>query len=277
LREITEVYDEQARIREIDQAIGTGLLTDAEKERLEMEKRALLLRDQIRDTEDERDAAVDASQERIDALEAEKLAAEERLKAAELAEEAARAQLEIAQDQLEAAEALVDIQIDQNNLLQEQLDLLKKLTSGGAGAGGIEPMDWDEILNIEGLDRAEQAWADRMQGLADFWEQKKVDEMFANAEKAADNFVLALEAFLPALDPLIGENGALGKLNGAISDFLGLFSDTRANFSEGFIRHNFEPEDPSLLQNIATFLKPILDALKNFPWEDVGNSIVIVV
>jgi tape measure domain-containing protein len=144
-RQLDNELEEAQKIRKIDAALATGLLTVEEKLRLELEKRGILLRRQIRETEAERKAAVSAAQEKLDAEKEAQKAAED---AAELqkriALELAREQLDATKEQASAAKALVEVQTENNRLLAEQLALLEKI-AGRAGSTDPEDDDFDWI------------------------------------------------------------------------------------------------------------------------------------
>lgn len=127
LRDMEEGGQEQARLAKIEQALASGLLTEEEKQRLEREKQGLLLRQQIRDTEKQRDAAVDAAQSQVDA-------AQEQRDAAAEAVNTAQAQVDAMQEQLDTYEALLGIQTEQNSLIKQQLQLLERLAAAAAAA-----------------------------------------------------------------------------------------------------------------------------------------------
>jgi tape measure domain-containing protein len=81
LHDLTQGYEDQTRLAKIQEAIGTGLLTDEERLRLETEKRAIELRAQIRAVEEQRDTEVAAAEKIVKAHEAEVAAAEARVAA----------------------------------------------------------------------------------------------------------------------------------------------------------------------------------------------------
>ena len=164
LEEVTEEYDDQVRLEKITAALASGLLTDEEKRRLEMEKRAIEIRAQIRATEDQRDAELEGAEAVVSARRAEEQAAQRALDLAEEQMQIAEDQLELAEEQLATAEAVIDFQIKQNELLSEQLSLVEALAKaasdlagamGDAGAGGVgipefempefEPIDFSAV------------------------------------------------------------------------------------------------------------------------------------
>lgn len=238
LRAVTEEYDEQRRLNQINSAISTGLLTDAEKERLAMERRSIQIKQQIRNVEDERDAAKSAIEDRIRAYELERDAAQARVDALEdvveqleKAEEAAQAELDAAQERLDLYKSIIDEQIKQNDLVQEQINLLKQLEDalkGGGGGGGIEDM-------FEGLGGAAGAADSKVKDLSESIRKFRLSDkrwitnppslpqIFRDMEDAIDKVSAAFANLELALAPLIGEGGALTNLNTALGKLPGAF------------------------------------------------------
>jgi hypothetical protein len=121
--------EEQDRLAEIEQAMASGLLTESEMASLANEKRQIELRQQIRTTEDARDAEVSAAQDKVDA---------------------AQAQMDAISAQIELQKSSIDVQIEQNNLIREQIKLMEQQAAAakaatdaakvaGGGAGGVIP------------------------------------------------------------------------------------------------------------------------------------------
>lgn len=94
--------DDTGRIREIDKAMATGLLTSQEYENLSLEKRGIILDQQIEQTKIDKENAVSAAQAKLDA----------------------------AKELYDVTKAYLEVQIRNNELLKEQLDLLNKLKEG---------------------------------------------------------------------------------------------------------------------------------------------------
>jgi len=263
LRQVTEEYDEQLRLNEINAAIGTGLLTDAEKERLEMEKRSIGLKQQIRTVEDERDAAVDAIEARITALEAERDAAQLRQDAAEAAEQAAQNELDAAQERLDLTKAIIDEQIKQNELIQDQINLLKKLAeasaSGGAGA-------------IEDLSEAFGDFGDTLETVTG-----KSKLLISKMRISVDNFIKGLEGMSGALDPLTGEGGALSLLNesmtGLYNALFGISTEVPFSSVIGPAGNLFaEAETPA--SKFSEAVDKIAKAFSDFDWDSFADALV---
>lgn len=131
------------RMAELEAIIADDRLSASERQLAMMELEEIQLRKQIRDTEREKETAVDAEKEKLKAAEeaaaAAKLAAEEQQAAAlALAEaelEAAQAQESAAKERLEVAKYMLDAQEKQNDLLREQMSLLAGLVDAIGGMG----------------------------------------------------------------------------------------------------------------------------------------------
>lgn len=151
LTEVTDEYDEQKRLREIDAAIATGLLTAQERERLEMERRAILIKQQIRDAEEQREEESQGIKDRISFLEKEEEMIQQRIDLLEMEREAAEEALRAEEDKLDAARSLIEYQIKQNELIQEQIDLLDRLREAAKGAaeGIAEQLDLGFQFSID--------------------------------------------------------------------------------------------------------------------------------
>ena len=245
--------DVGGRLKQIEAAIATGLLTDEEKRRLEMEKEGTILEHKITAMENERDIAVDAARERLNMEKTLADAAEARMSMQRrLTQALATEQLSAAQEQLDAARSLVELQIDQNNLLKEQADLLKRLAAG-AGAGGLD-------LEIPGLE---------FEGFMDDFEDsllaskeeiaKAIDELRAEVFAQVRGFIRDL------LSPFDGAKEELGKLLAGIS---GAFEAAKENTSiQKFVVSLYYLQDrmQQALANLRIF------------WEENGPAITEII
>lgn len=183
LTKVTQEYDEQKRLAAIAAAMGSGLLTIEEMERLEMEKRAILLRQQIRATEQERDIAIDAANEKLEAL---------------------RAEEDLMQARVRAIEQYIRLQMEMNNLIQEQADLLKRLADAAKGTDGEEKKEDDEIIP--------PSLPSMLPTPPDF------SSMLADAEEWADNMSATLEEAFKPLTDLTAEGGPFDRLSESLTN-----------------------------------------------------------
>lgn len=162
--ELQELQDAQAdeqdqkRIAELQKAIARGNLSAEDELLAKREIRRRQLQMEIRQTENQRDAALDAANEELTAAEEEAKAVEDRLK---------------------LQKALIQAQKEQQNLTKKQVQLLEQLATamgsmgealaeglGGAGGGGLgEALEglaggadlaetMGEALSLDGLDEA---------------------------------------------------------------------------------------------------------------------------
>ncbi len=212
-----EVYDDNARLAEINAAINTGLLTAEEKARLEVEKRDILLRAQIRTVEDQRDAEVGAQQAKVDAAQADLDMAQKKLDAAEKERDAL-------QEVLDAQKSLIDIQADNAKLVQEQIDLLKKLADAAKGAAGAAS-DFTDTLGQ--MSKLVDESIPEATFLMEEWKKAGQERFTGGLQTAFSNMVeqmkkdsaLAFGAIATDLNKLVGKDGAIAKM---IEAFQGL-------------------------------------------------------
>lgn len=185
LRNLTDTYDENLRLNEIQKALTSGLLTGEERMRLETEKQSILLKQQIRQTEHQRDVETDRIEDNIAALKYEKQQWQDGMDnkknniddMMKLEMEAAKARQAIAQEQLDSARALIEYQIKQNELINEYLDALKK--ASGSGDTPIIGGGFDLGLGDEGSPKAK----------GKFNQFAGIPALFEDASKAATKFL----------------------------------------------------------------------------------------
>lgn len=223
LTQVTEEYDETVRLREIEQAFATQRLTAEERERLEMEKRGIEIRQQIRAVEGQRDVEVEAlksqlaeakakeesAKARLEAIKGEIKAAKELLQInidnAEAELESARARQESAQSNVDAlkghAEAVkrqIELIIEQNNFLREQKKILGELAEA-------QDQVLEQEFKMPELDTH----------IEDF--SKEIDAIIAEAKRAADDMATAFGEISNAWKEG-GAAGAFEGLKGALDD-----------------------------------------------------------
>lgn len=115
-----QAIDDQIRIRDLQEEIADGKTDDLTRQKDLLEIQEIQKRAQIRAIEDERDAATGVAQQQLDAAEAAQQAA---------------------QDRQRDAQAQLSSYNQQNQLIGQQIDLLKQLAdaakpAGGGGGGG---------------------------------------------------------------------------------------------------------------------------------------------
>lgn len=198
LNRITEFYDgilaslnaeldalsnvgEDTRLQEINDALASGMLTQEEQASLLTEKRQIELRKQIDAVEAQKDAEVSAAEERINILDEVKKATISQaelmrstmMEIAAIQVETAQQQKEALDEQLQTQKALIAFQTEQNDLVKQQLELLKQLAeaaAGGAGAGGELP----EGMGAAGfnLDNIKDEMNEKIEGMKSAFENK---------------------------------------------------------------------------------------------------------
>ena len=202
LEEVTEVEDEEIRIREIQEALATGLLTAEEERRLQMELQAIQIQRNIRQTERQRDEEINGLEDTIDAEQERLRIVEESMeRQGELAEHLAELQRQAAEDQLEAARALVEIQIENNQLMSQQLALLDKIAKA---VGGLAD-EW-ENLDVEAFEGLETNIDDIISDMQDDL-QTAIDtltkDIAAQMQTVIDEFLKPFRELSGKLEPYI--------------------------------------------------------------------------
>ncbi|KKN18438.1 hypothetical protein LCGC14_0955860, partial [marine sediment metagenome] len=241
------------RLKQIEAAIATGLLTDEEGRRLELEKEEIIIQHKIAALENERDVAVDSARERLDAEQAIADAAEFGLEQRRrLATQLADEQLAAAKEQLDAARALIQVQIDSNNLIQEQVKLLERLAKAAAGDG--------EGLDIPGLD---------FEGFTDAIEDSLQDSKEAIAQAVRDlrqEVSARIQEFIDAITaPFRGIPETLQQL---LADISNVFTEAQQNTAiQQFVES---------LKNFGESMSTALANLRIF-WEENGPGIISVI
>lgn len=247
LKENLNIVNERQRLANIEEALANSRLTAEERARLEAEKRDIQLRQQIRAVERARDADVSAAQDQVNA-----------------AADQARA----IQEQLSAAQSLIDIQAEQNTLIQQQIDLLKRLAEQGKKGGKVKPE-----LDIGGGGPGED----------DF------DTVFDDLNKAVQDRVDDLKKILKdkfgqfgdIFDPLFGEGGLFqthfGE-GGTFSTLIGRITDSEgyAKFTEGMekLRTWFETNIPQAIDTVSGWINDVLIPALSSAWTWFSENIL---
>ncbi|MCK5341883.1 MAG: hypothetical protein KAR20_00685, partial [Candidatus Heimdallarchaeota archaeon] len=302
LVKVTDFEDEESRIRAINQAIGTGLLTQEEKRRLELELQEIQLRRNIRATEEERDVTISALEEKLKLQEEARDALEEETELQlALAKELATEQLAAAKEQLDAAKALVDIQIENNRLMSEQIELLKRLAEQAAAAAGAADVEMPDFgVGFEGLGTdLEDAIEDATAGL-----QNAINLLQRDLQTQINEFIGEITKPFETLGPemraawdsavLLFEDIKTSVKEFSESEEFGLIKDAFTRFGEAIstgiqnIRIFWEQNAPGFLEIVQDFFKRLQEALGIEPGEmgqvafgllltaleGVGNAIV---
>lgn len=199
---LSDDLENSQRLKVIDKTLTSVILTADERERLELEKRGILLKREIRDTEDSRDTAVEAARSRVDAAEEAVQAAKD---AAEVQKKLASEIAQATQDQVEAQVAsyqkLLEAMIKNRELMNETLektklggtidDLISEETFGEGTVEDIEDLS-------AGIEDAIKALSDNLRAK---WENllKGVTDPFKPLEEQLNTFRLALDTAAKAI------------------------------------------------------------------------------
>lgn len=267
LTQVTEVEDENVKMNQIKAALASGLLTAEERHRLELELQAIQIKKNIRETEKEKDAAVGSLEIQLKAQEELRSAAEKSMSfQLEFARSIAEEQMAAAQDQLDAAKALVDVQTENNQLMSQQLELLKRIAEqkkagGGADAGGGLDDSFFEGLKEDITKSMEDVSATM---------QKAVDDLQAKLLGQWENFVDELTA--PFKTPDFQNLGAsisfvFSSIGIALSDFRKFWEDNAGTIA-GVVENFFT----RLGEATGIDFSGILDFLSSFTSGDTGFS-----
>ena len=270
LRDLQEQFKEEedtsGRLKDIEAAIATGLLTDEEKRRLELEREQILLENKISALERERDTAVDTAQDR---LEAERKIADEAEKHLELqrrlTQQLADEQLAAAKEQLEIARAQVQMQIDTNNLIQEQVRLLEQLAKAAA-AGAGEPFEIPG-LDFEGFtSQFEATLEDSKQSIID-----AINDLQTDIVTQINTFISNITAPFAGIPDIlrgffadIGKTFEAAKDNPAIQAFLVSIGNFFGSMSQvvANLRTFWDENGEEILGIIGTFFSRLTELIK---------------
>lgn len=253
--QLRKKQDFTGRVKQIEAALATGLLTDEEKRRLELEKEEIILTHKIAALENERDVAVDSAKARLDAEQAIADEAEDRLSRQRgLATLLADEQLAAAKEQLDAARALIDMQIEHNNLIQEQVKLLERLAARAAGEAEGEFMDLPG-MEFEGItDAFESSLEGSKKAIA-----QAINDLRADIRTRIEEFIADITA------PFEGVHERLSQLLTDIGTVFTTAAQDPAIQQFGTSLRNFADNVLVSLTNLRTF------------WEENGPGILKIV
>lgn len=223
---VTNQYDEQKRLADINEALASNLLTSTERERLENEKRAIGIKEQIRTTTEARDKEVGSIEEQIkrvqDQRDAEVEASQARVEAAQAVLEAANKELEtrqkeakVIQEQVDSVKGLIDSQLADNKLIQEQMELLNNL--GKQVSDTLKEAQQSEEDFGEGAGDMGSATTGALEEITIDLEKVRAafNKTFEEAMKAVGTFSDDLKKIFA---PLWAEGGPVSKLIEAINN-----------------------------------------------------------
>jgi hypothetical protein len=252
LREVTEGYDERQKLAKIEEALATGLLTTEEQERLEMEKQAILLRQQIRETETQRDAELEAARAKLENLEAER---------------------KLIEEQLANAKAQIQIQIDTNRLIEEQSKLLERLAKSGEEATEELQHDFDDLFDtmqegisrsfdfdLEGILEEARLWADQVE--ASLGDMTAPLTELTEEGGPLDLLTQSLGDLYDTMVSLTGKDSALDAISGALTTMSdALFAEGEGGKSKFDQALGVLTDISDTLLNVWNTVSPWLDTL----------------
>lgn len=196
---LNDDLENSQRLRVIDKTLRSVILTAEERERLELEKRGILLKREIRDTELARDSAVSSAKDKVDLAQ----------QAVDAAKEAAEIQKKLALDIVKATEDQVQAQADSYRKLLEAMiknrELMNQMLKSESGGGATEeekplPFGWptpeEEGEEIEDLSAGiEEAILALAANLKSKWEHlfDDVKSPFTELEGQIDTFLAVLD------------------------------------------------------------------------------------
>lgn len=272
IRDRQQDLRDEEDLADIRRKLASENLTAAEREALMLREKEILLQQQIRDAERQRDTEVGAAEERLEAAEEAQRAAEEEAErrrelAVSLAQaeaDAASAHLDALQEQADAQRALIDIQTENNRLVEDQLDLLERLAEKAGGAGGKV---------AKGLKGAGDALKDLLDGAGG-----AVGRAGGVLDIFADKFDSVFERIQGKFDPVIEQAEELGNTWGRIGKQLApsfsavrFFIDSLGSLSRGDLLGFLSNLDKAVLNLLTAFegngvLQKFHDILQDIIW-----------
>jgi hypothetical protein len=204
---LSDDLEDSTRLRAIDKALRMVILTAEERERLELEKRGILLKREIRDTELAKKTAVEAASAKFDAAQESQKKAEENARAQKkYAAELIKSTQEQAKVQVEAYRELLEIMIKGMELEKQRREALEKED---------KDKEKDDVWNFSIPEMPDNALDDLSVGLqeaidalknelAPKWEEfmKAITDPFASIEGKVDAFVLQMGELKTAIEPI---------------------------------------------------------------------------
>ena len=215
LQRNTQMFNDQNDLKKINAALTSGLLTEEEKARLEVKKKDIQLREQIRTVEDQRDAELEVQNAKMAVISAEMLAAQKRV--------------DILKEQKESQEALIRSQIKYNNLIKEQASLLLKGAGGGDDDGLSLPVPAIQDLT-DFMEDIEQFDFEGMFTAA----QENINTLFDGIGEKFEGMGEELNEVKEAWNGFFGEAGSGAQMAadivliiGTIANLIRIFQDTQ--------------------------------------------------
>lgn len=289
LRIVTERQEDTTRIAAIDKALRIKILTTDERERLELEKKRILLEREIKNTQVLKDKELGTVKSKLQGYEDEKDAIADRVKfERDLLKKLSDQQAVAAQNRLDEVKALIEAQIRLNELYGKTIEVEVKVKAGaGGGAGGLVIPEVAQTLqdkisealrNVKGspIEIAfQELWRSIKEQVDASW--KNFTDIFAPIKDPFDNMVKEIGKLL--LDPelkksldgfVLGITDAFKPLSDFFTGPEGTALATSIGNIFGTIVGNLVADNPntgkSLLDVIAESIASIAESLaKNGP------------
>lgn len=272
LRSLQEDFDSSNRLEQIQEAMATGLLTDAERAKLENERKQILLKRQIKEVEAAREQDIQSAKEKVESALEEQMAVE---------------------SQLQAQRELIQIQTEQNTLLKEQIALLDRLAkeaenrakdaaAGGAGGGAAAPETKPPALpeivapDAGGIVTSAQEIKEAL--------QKKIGEIVSVFQPVTDAWSKMGDAWAPVIEDLASKFRFLTdkgitpfkKLRIILKNFIPEEYWTTIDKAVDSLEEWLTIKIPAFLEDAAYYWdNTILPALNRF-WEFVSTKVIPV-
>jgi tape measure domain-containing protein len=289
--QLNDDIENSTRLKVLDKTLGSQILTADERTRLELEKRGIILKRTIRDTELEKKTAVDVAEVRSKSAEDALKIAETTAKAQkDLAKSLADAQVASIKSEADAYKNLIEQMINLNDLMREQAEARKEAAGGGAGAETLD--DPFAGFNFEGIqesvDDARKAFEDLKKTVDDTFVEILTkstvfkitwDQEWASLTSPVNQFLFDLYG----IGLTIGEffAGLIIETAVDIDEFKTLFSD-EIDFSAWMAIKGWEDLKTSLKENWDTItevvdekVQEVKDALK--PLSEAFDKLVLAI
>jgi len=187
LNKITDRQDDITRIRTIDKTLNKTILTDYERERLELEKKQILTERQIRDTKLQQTSENTRLSKVVTGYESEKEALQSKIDAEKnQIQSVAKANVDSLTGQLDVLKQLLEAQAKLNELYSKMINVKVKVDTSAAD---IDTSEFEDLLG-ESLGSAAESALKRLdftKSLDDLW--KSVSEkVSADIQKIKDIF-----------------------------------------------------------------------------------------
>jgi len=211
--------EDTTRIYDIDKALTSKILTSRERERLELEKKRILLEREIKTTQAEKNTTLSTLKSKLEGYQQEQDAIEARVnREKDLLKSLSEAQLQSAKDQLEAVRSVIQAQIELNELYGRTIEVGVKAKKGGAGSA--EELAEEIESAISGAIGSGINTEDIELAFDELWETIKaeVDKAWEEFGKIFDPIEEPFNELVGALEQLFGSGELQKSIDGFVAD-----------------------------------------------------------